>query len=167
MRNFFNKVLSASLVFVLVLIMGVFAIFAEAESSEGIHVPEAAICVHSPITDKIGHEIFVNAHSLFGFCSHDAIRTRVFNTIQCEDANASHQEQIDRILTLICEHGIDSISDLTAILQTLQNESDYAPIFPCSCGNNNCSLFPVWVTIGGVTRPAYMCMVCGRIFFAS
>lgn len=166
MRKLIKKALSASIVFGMVVVMGAFAIFAETESNAGIHIPEIAISVYSPITDAVGHEISANAHSLFRFGSQYSARLRIFDRVQCEDAYATHQEQIDMFLALICEYGIDNISDLIAILQTLQNEGDYFPIVPYSCGNN-CKFVPVWVTIDGVTRPAFMCVVCGRIFFVT
>lgn len=75
--------------------------------------------------------------------------------------------------TSSCEH----LSELIAILQSMQSEvdylpiasfsfqseADYLPITPFSCSFGNCALVPVWVTISGVRVLGYLCTICSGV----
>jgi len=165
MNSFMNKALSASIVFGLVIIMGVLAVFAESVNDVEIHISDTEINVYSPATDMPDCEINVNIRSLFEFTVRDVTRIQTFDMsrTQCQDVLATHQEQIDNILALICEYGIDNLQELSTLLQTLQIEGDYTPIIRNAC-SGGCALIPVWVTINGVRHPGYRCLGCGRVF---
>jgi len=169
MNNFINRALTASLVFGLVIVVGVFSVFAESDNNVGIYISEAEINVYSPITDIFDCEINVNIQSLFEFVACDVTRIPVFdiNCVQCNDVLfAEHQERVDKVIALICENSIDNLQELFVFLQTLQNEDDYVPIVPFGC-SGGCIFLPVWVTINGVRNPGYRCINCGRVFILS
>lgn len=162
MSKFIKNALTAALVFSIVLAIGVFAVFAESGSDAGVHTPEFGVIVYSPITAMMDYEIDVNILSLLTLTARCRI-TSNNSRVQCEDALAAHQERIDNIIALMCEHGIDNLHDLSTMLQALQNEGYYTPIVPFDC-SGVCVVIPVWVTIDGVRLPGYMCIHCGRIF---
>jgi len=167
MNSFINKTLSVAIIFGLVIVMGVLAVFAETNSG-GIHTPEIEINVYSPITEMFDCELNVNIQSLFEITTHEATHIQTFDILHvpCEDVLAAHQKRIDSILALICEYGIDNLHDLSVFLQTLQNEGNYVPIIQSACAGH-CVVVPVWVTINGVRHPGYRCITCGRVFITS
>ncbi|MCL1878114.1 MAG: hypothetical protein FWF80_04585 [Defluviitaleaceae bacterium] len=80
------------------------------------------------------------------------IEIDVFSSIT--DMPTEQQEQIDKMLAIMYENGIDNLQDLSVFLQT---------IVPYSCPGGSCAFISVWVTINGVRRPANMCTTCGRL----
>lgn len=165
MNRFIKKAFSASLVFGLLVVMGVLVVLAEPDYNAGVHTLEIGISVYSPITDMMDCEIAVNIQSMLAITAPNAAQMRMSDNgcIQCEDALAVHQERIDSIIALMCEHGIDNLHDLSVLLQSSQNQGCCALIVPFGGCPGGCYVVPVWVTINGVRHPGFLCMTCGRI----
>lgn len=145
MNSFIKNAITTFIVVGLIVVTGVFAVFAESNNKVGVHTPSREISVYSPITDMIGIELSANDVQF-------TIRQR-----QCEDAIALHQEQIDKILALVVENDISNLQELSTMLQTLQDET------PLSCPGG-CKTIPVWVIIGGVRHPALLCTTCNKVY---
>jgi hypothetical protein len=83
--------------------------------------------------------------------------------------NAAHQSEIDRLLAVVNETGINNLQDLSRFATELVCEADCETQSNSSCFIH--LVIPIWLDVhlgGGLWArlPAYLCVNCGAIFLA-